>query len=247
MDAIDNSAASSEAAYPGEVNCSPSTGLVPDVFPEVKNVLDGFNLQRGVSTRNVFLDSISHSADADETVVRWHALRTTYGREKEACEFIVGHGGTAYCPSIKNMRLVDGKRRKVLESYVPNILFAYGSIDALKTFVYDNVNLPFLRFYYGYREVNGCMQKRPVWVPDRQMLSLKQICEAEAGGSFIPADKVRRFMSGDHVRVIAGSFKGVEGRVARYKGQQCVAVIISGLLTVSTAYIPTAFLQKIEN
>lgn len=43
-----------------------------------------------------------------------------------------------------------------------------------------------------------------------------------------------------------GKFKGVIGRVARYQGQQRVAVAIEDSLTIATAYLPSAFLQYIE-
>jgi hypothetical protein len=35
--------------------------------------------------------------------------------------------------------------------------------------------------------------------------------------------------------------------VARYQGQQRVAVIIEGLIAIATAYIPTAFLEPIDD
>ena len=37
------------------------------------------------------------------------------------------------------------------------------------------------------------------------------------------------------MRVIDGVFKGVIGKVARYHGQQRVAIIIEGLMTVASA------------
>jgi transcription antitermination factor NusG len=45
--------------------------------------------------------------------------------------------------------------------------------------------------------------------------------------------------------VIEGAFAGVEGRVARVMGQQRVVVSLTKIGLVSTAYIPTAFLQKV--
>ena len=39
------------------------------------------------------------------------------------------------------------------------------------------------------------------------------------------------------------AFKGIIGKVARYHGQQRVAIIIEGLLTVASAYVPNAFLE----
>jgi transcription antitermination factor NusG len=54
------------------------------------------------------------------------------------------------------------------------------------------------------------------------------------------------FKSGELVKVIEGPFKGVEGRVARIAGQQRVVVSLSKIGLISTAYIPTAFLEILE-
>ena len=48
------------------------------------------------------------------------------------------------------------------------------------------------------------------------------------------------------VRVTEGKFKGVTGIVARIHGQQRVAVVIEGVLAVATAYVPSAFLQRLD-
>ena len=57
-------------------------------------------------------------------------------------------------------------------------------------------------------------------------------------------DDVPKFQQGQVVRIIKGKFKGVTGIVARYQGQQRVGIVIDGLLTVATAYIPSAFIEE---
>ena len=54
------------------------------------------------------------------------------------------------------------------------------------------------------------------------------------------------FRGGEIVRVTDGAFRGVEGRVARVSGQQRVIVSVTNVGLISTAYIPTAFLQIIK-
>ena len=54
------------------------------------------------------------------------------------------------------------------------------------------------------------------------------------------------FKGGEIVKVIAGMFKGVEGRVARVSGQQRVIISITQVGLVSTAYVPSAFIQIID-
>jgi transcription antitermination factor NusG len=53
------------------------------------------------------------------------------------------------------------------------------------------------------------------------------------------------YKSGDKVRIVEGDFEGVVGRVARIAGQQRVVVEINGLCMVTTAYIPSAFLEAV--
>ena len=89
-------------------------------------------------------------------------------------------------------------------------------------------------------------QKEPLIVPDYQMESLKIICAAEEKDVLILPYNVQKFSTGQKVRIIDGEFKNVEGRVARFQKQQRVGIIIEGLLTVATAYIPSAFLQAID-
>lgn len=176
-------------------------------------------------------------------VPRWYALRTTYGREKKAYDYLVGEKIEAFYPTITTVKVVNGKRKFVEESRLPNIFFAYGTEKEIQSYVYDNINLPYLRFYYRHFYEGTRIVKEPLIVPDDQIESLKIICTSESEDVIlIPAD-VEKFKAGQRVCVIDGCFKGVEGRVARYHGQQRVAVIISGLLTVATAYIPSAFLK----
>ena len=47
------------------------------------------------------------------------------------------------------------------------------------------------------------------------------------------------------MRVVDGAFKGVIGIVARWQGQQRVGVVVEGLVTMVTAYVPSAFLEEI--
>lgn len=54
------------------------------------------------------------------------------------------------------------------------------------------------------------------------------------------------FKSNDQVRVKAGEFEGFVGRVIRVAGQQRVALEIKGLCYLATAFVPSAFLEKVE-
>lgn len=236
--------ASQYANANGECVNSPSTGLTSDALPEVQKPTKAENSDTGVSTNNVLPAKKNSSKSHLQTDnSHWYALRATYGREKKAYEYIISKGGVAFYPTLTTIKLIDGKRKAVEESRLPNIFFAYGTEENIKSFVYDNVNLPFLRFYYRHFHFGNKVEKEPLIVPDNQIESLRIICNAGADDIIVSTDDVPKFQQGQVVRIIEGKFKGVTGIVARYQGQQRVGIVIDGLLTVATAYIPSAFID----
>lgn len=167
MKIADNASIDDNTHGGGEI--PPRTGLTPDALPEVQEPVLAENSQTGVSTRNALSgtdDKPSGETKSALTIPRceggradgsaplktikrkpkevphWYALRVTYGREKKAYDYLVGKHVEAYYPTIKTVKEVDGKRKTVEESRLPNIFFARGTEEEIKSFVYDNVNLP---------------------------------------------------------------------------------------------------------
>ena len=220
----------------------PSAGLTSNALPEAQSTVAAESSQTGVSTRYAHI-ATKPQIQKEEEFSHWYALRTTYGREKKAYDYLTAKGITAFYPTTNVVKLIKGKRKVVTESRLPNIFFAYGTEEQLKSFVYDNVNLPFLRFYYRHVHVGRIIEKIPLIVPDYQMDSLKIICAADTDNTIVSLGEVPKFEKGQLVKVIDGVFKGVVGRVARWQGQQRVGVIVDDLVTVITAYVPSGFLQ----
>ena len=222
----------------------PSAGLTSNALPEVQSYV-AKNSQTGVSTKNA-LSTTKKSSNNPKEPQLWYALRTTYGREKKAYDYMTAKGITAFLPTVNTIKMINGKRKSVTESRLPNIFFAYGTEEEIKAYVYDNVNLPFLRFYYRHKHEGKKIEKTPMIVPNSQIDSLKIICETEAEDIIISHTEIPKFEKGQVVRIIDGAFKGVVGRIARYQGQQRVAVVMDELVTICTAYIPSAFIETIK-
>jgi len=221
----------------------PCAGLTSNALPEAQSTVSAESSQTGVSTRSVHILSKS-KVQKKEAIPHWYALRTTYGREKKAYDYMTAKGITAFYPTTDTVKLIKGKRKVVTESRLPNIFFAYGTEEQLKSFVYDNVNLPFLRFYYRHFHFGNKVEKEPLIIPDNQIESLRVICNADTDDIIVSNDEVPKFQQGQMVRIVEGKFKGVTGIVARYQGQQRVGIVIDGLLTMATAYIPSAFIEE---
>ena len=224
----------------------PCVGLTSSALPEAQSSARAESSQTGVSTRNVPSANELPTIKRAKNTPHWYALRTTYGREKKAYDYLVSNNVKAFYPTIKTVKNVEGQRTAVEESRLPNIFFAYGKEDEIKSFVYDNVNLPYLRFYYRHIHEGARISKEPLIVPDYQIEGLKIICASQAEDIILELSEIKQFEVGQKVRIIDGIFKGVVGKVARYRGQQRVAIVIDGLLTVASAYVPRAFIETNE-
>ena len=223
----------------------PCVGLTSSALPEAQSSARAESSQTGVSTRNVPSANELPTIKRARNTPHWYALRTTYGREKKAYDYLVSNNVKAFYPTIKTVKNVEGQRTAVEESRLPNIFFAYGKEDEIKSFVYDNVNLPYLRFYYRHIHEGARISKEPLIVPDYQIEGLKIICASQAEDIILELSEIKQFKVGQKVRIIDGIFKGVVGKVARYRGQQRVAIVIDGLLTIASAYVPSAFIEII--
>ena len=132
----------------------PCAGLTSNALPEAQSTVSAESSQTGVSTRNAHTAS-KPKAQKEEDFPHWYALRTTYGREKKAYDYMITKGITAFYPTTNVVKLIKGKRKVVTESRLPNIFFAYGTEEQLKSFVYQNENCTFFRGNSLYLQHEG--------------------------------------------------------------------------------------------
>ena len=91
---------------------------------------------------------------------------------------------------------------------------------------------------------NGC--NPPLTISEEAMQNFIRVTSIDNKHVRVVAPENCHYKSGDMVRVIDGQFKGVVGKVARVAGQQRVVVEVEGVCLVSTAYVPTAFIESIK-
>ena len=220
---------SNVAARGGETN-PPSVRVASDTIPEAKSS------QTGVSVRYVPTPDKS-----------WYVFRASYGREDKASDYIVEDGTFVYIAKRYAHKSINGKQKKVLETLIPNLLFVYTSPNKAKEYVEQTPALAYLTYYYNHFKKNEHQKNPPLTVPCQEMENfIIATCNNSEHLRFVDEEQCH-FKGGETVRIIDGMFKGVEGRVARVSGQQRVVVSISNVGLVSTAYIPTAFIQIIDS
>ena len=211
----------------GELN-PPSISFTPDAFPEAQSS------KTGVSVRY-----------APDSGKRWYVFRVSYGREDKASDFLIEDGTYTYIAKKIAERYVQGKRKRYLQTLIPNLLFAYTTPEKAKEYVCNKAQLSYLSFYYNHFELDDNHKNPPLTIPDNEMNRfILATCNMNPHLLFVQPSQCH-YKGGEQVRVIDGPFIGVEGRVARVAGQQRVVISLSSIGLISTAYIPTAFLQKI--
>ncbi|MCF2659687.1 UpxY family transcription antiterminator [Parabacteroides distasonis] len=221
MSALSNASSRSGGQEPTHI------GLTSNVIPEGK-------LQRGVS--------VEYTLDPTK---KWYVLRVSYGRSMKASEHIAKLQIDFYHPLHKVVKLVNNKRRKVTEPLLPNLIFVYAPDEVVEQLVKDLNPDGLLSYYYNHFHEDLYGKNPPLTISIPSMNNFIRATSVDEADIRVVKASQCVFKSGDRVRVTEGTFKGVEGRVARAGRQQRVVVELEGLCLVATAYIPTAFLCPI--
>ena len=218
---------SNVATRGGEVN-PPSFRLTSDTIPKARSS------KTGVSVRYV----------PDENK-NWYVFRASYGREDKALDFLVEDGTYVYIGKRYTRKVINGRWKRVLETLIPNLLFVYTTSEKAEEYIKRTPALSYLTYYYNHFSTNERQKNPPLTVPRKEMENfIHATCNRNEHLMFVEVEQCH-FKGGETVKIINGMFKGVEGKVARVCGQQRVIVSISNVGLISTAYIPTAFLQVI--
>ena len=101
--------------------------------------------------------------------------------------------------------------------------------------------------YIAKRHVKRRVGDKTLVIPEHEMENFVLATRSHNEHILLVAPGRCHYRSGDRVRVTEGVFNGVEGRVARVAGQQRVVIQLSGIGLVTTAYVPTAFLEPVKD
>ena len=177
---------------------------------------------------------------------RWFVFRASYGREDKAFDFLVGDGTYCYIAKRYVEKFVRGKRKRVLETLIPNLLFVYTTSEKAEEYIKNTPEISYLTYYYNHFKTDELGKNPPLTVSRYEMDNfIRATWSHNEHLRFVEPEQCH-YKSGDRVRVIDGLFRGVEGKVARVSGQQRVVLMLSKIGLISTAYIPTAFIEKVE-
>lgn len=217
----------SNAACRGGGNNPPDVGLASSVLPEKVTRI-------GVSSN--YAQKEGH---------QWFVLRATYGRSEQAYDALVKNHIETYIPKHYVLKEINGKKKRILEPLLPNLVFVYameGKVqECLKKF-------SFLRFYRDKTQLQSLQDGKhpPLIISYTEMMNFIRLTSIDDEHVKMVDEQHCHYKSGDMVRVIDGKFKGIIGRVARVSGQQRVVVKVKSVCVVTTAYVPSAFIEELK-
>ena len=179
----------------------------------------------------------------------WYVFRIKYGQTQAVADAIIEDGAYVYLATVwKDIRNKEtGKKQRKLFPFM-NLLFAYVTEQEAAKYVINSELSKYTTFYYNHFVTNKTGNNPPLTISSRDMEPFVKATSLLDEHVMEIDLKTCRFVSNDLVRVTAGPFEGIVGRVARIARQKRVVIHLKGLQSgLTTAYIPPHFLEKVDS
>lgn len=176
----------------------------------------------------------------DNDVRRWYVM-SAYRQEKKAELALADRGVRCFVPKHYVVRTIRGKKVRALQPVVANLVFVYASwneIIVLKQYV------DYLQFQTQVIE----RKRRVMVVPEQEMEQFMRVSQQWEEDICYYRPEELKMASGQQVRVIGGSFNGVEGRLVKISGkrQKRVVLELEGVLAVAVTVENPEYLEIIK-
>ena len=193
------------------------------------------------SDDSTFNESKDLSAKASDESLHWYVLRCFYGKELTLQQRIQDdHLVECFVPIEKiRQKNKHGRFEWTQRCALTGYIFIHTTTSVLESLPAENPNT-----FVMSRKENGLWV--PVIVPDRDMANFIRVAgNKEQRIAYFDPSKLN-LRQGDRVRVIGGSFVGVEGTFMQIGGKHEKRVIIqlNNLIAVATAAIPASLVEK---
>lgn len=188
------------------------------------------------STKSCVLGSQKNVCAAPE----WFAMSATFGRAMKAKSYLEGKEVKCFVP-MKYTMVSDPRRGKIrkLVPAISNLIFAYTTKAELLQVKSSVDYLQFLTRPDSGRNV-------PIVVPSHQMQQFMAVCETlDETLAYLSPDEVN-LEEGTPVRIIGGSFDGVEATFVKVNGsrrKRRAVVLVPGVTAVMITELTDGYLE----
>lgn len=182
--------------------------------------------------------SVLHKEDD----VLWYAMRVPYRNEiKVQCE-LEKKGIESFVPKRRKLIKRRGKTSYELVPAVNNLIFVHSKLSVIKELKEEFLNLQYL-----VNKVEG--KSEYVIVRDAEMQQFIKVAGSFGDDIAYIAPEDINIAKGTRVRIVGGSFDGVEGVFVKVKGKRNkrVVVMLDKLLAVVMAEVELDLIEVIKN
>jgi transcription antitermination factor NusG len=185
--------------------------------------------------------------ESENENVFWYVLFAVNGKAAKINHYLTKSNVECFFPLVnKEQRIRNSERTKpVLQPLFGNLVFVKSSKECLTPLlreIRERFNITD-DLYYRYREGK---KRIIIVVPEKQMRDFIAIAGCTQKRVIYLSNDEVNFEQGTKIRIIGGTFEGVEGIFLKIKGKNRVIVSLPNLLSVSTAFIPTRFIVPLE-
>ena len=176
--------------------------------------------------------------------MQWFPMRVTYHRDLKIKVCFDKEGIESFLPMRYELVENGMERERKLVPAIHNLIFIHSTQEQLTKLKMERTAFSPIR--YIMKPVSAG-EKKILVVPDEQMENF--IRAATVQNDSIRYLECNDFINkiGKKVRITAGQFKGVCGVIKRIKKNKYVVVQIEGLVAIAITYVPSCFLEEINN
>lgn len=177
---------------------------------------------------------------------QWFPMRVTYHREMKIKALLDAIGVENFLPTHWKIKVLKtGKKKRMLDSTIPNLIFVRATRQFLTELKTTHEEFAPMR-YMTKKSMLGSRKSEIIVIPDKQMESFIKVASVQ-DDRVTPLD-IKNFIDseGKRVRVIDGTFKGVEGIVKRIKNNKRVVVCLEGVAAIAITFVPPSQLEFIK-
>lgn len=180
-------------------------------------------------------DGCPKNASAD-VLFSWYALRVSYSRELKIQAQLQAAGVRTFVPMI--WRRGQDKVKKLVPA-VTNLCFVHWTQADIESYIRGFGDSSPVHFYWDRTSSSRLV------VPDKAMEDFIKVSSSMDEDLIYITEITEKLREGQTVRVVAGPFKGVEGKVVRIRKSRRVLVELPGMLAVATTFVNPSSLEII--
>lgn len=173
--------------------------------------------------------------DQDSNIKYWFAFRVLHNKTTAMKNRFKEEGIKTFIPMKVTKTEGDNGFTYTESPVIPSLIFVNCSNEYLKKLRKNPDNK--INVYCSPGTTN------PAIIPDRDM-EIFMFVTTKGCEQLESLDE--KFIKGDKVRIIGGTFKGAEGYITRVHGTKRFIVKINGVAVIATTYVPKCFIEKIK-